>query len=90
METHTEFDMMHSGQIQPFEAAFEWLAWSDSYDNTDSLSYYIDWTYGLLELSYTDEEGKQHMVDYKLLRPEYKDLVDYSINSEIENEINNR
>ena len=89
-ETTTEFAMLYNDLVEPFEARFTWDAWTDYHDTSDPLSSFIDWNYELIEISYTKEDGK-HIVltgtEYNALNPEYKDLIDYNIELEIETQV---
>jgi hypothetical protein len=89
-ETTTEFAMLYKGILEPFEDWFSWVAWTDCYDISDSLSSFTDWDYELVEVSYTTEDG-EHIVlsnaEYNALNPEYKDLIEYNIESEIETQV---
>ena len=82
-----EFEMMHGLELRMFTAVFDFEAWTDCFDPSDSRSEFVDWEYTLEELYYTTEEGDQIQVNHDLLRPEFKALVESEINSEIENQI---
>ena len=89
-ESTAEFAMLYKGILEPFEARFLWEAWTDYHDMNDSLSSFMDWNYELIEVSYTTEDG-EHIVlsnaEYNALSPEYKDLIEYNIESEIETQV---
>lgn len=82
-----EFEMMFDGELRSFTAEFEYDAWTDCFDSSDYRSEFIDWEYNITSLYFTDEDGTEFLIDYDLLRPEFKALVDYEINAEIENQV---
>jgi hypothetical protein len=90
MESTVEFEMMHNGNLELFEAFFTWEAWQDCFDPSDSDSTFWEWSHVLIRLSYLTEDGDTIKLlprDYQALLPELKDFVQYNINAQIENEI---
>ena len=87
MESIAEFDMLWNGQLETFNVEFEYEAWRDCYDSTDSSSGFVEWEYRAKQLYFENEEGETVIVDHNLLRPEFTGLIDFNINKQIENEI---
>jgi len=87
MESTREFEVMNGGILHTLTVVFEWEAWVDCFDPSDSSSQFYEWEHEIKELYYTTEDNKEVHLKYELLRPEHQDFVDYNINSQIENEI---
>lgn len=84
---NTWTDMFYKGEERTIDIDFEFSAWVDCYDPTDSRSEFYEWEHNILHVWYLTEDGNEIPIHLEHLEQKQLDIINSAIDRAIHNEL---